>query len=527
MASTYDKTFVSESKTPQPKRIVICCDGTWQSAISLDPKQGCPSNVARLSRVLAKAGTDKDTKEWQQIVYYDAGVGTGEITDYEKKRQGSQGIGLLENVLEAYNFIVNNYSHGDELFFFGFSRGAYTVRSAAGLVSQLGVLKPASMRSFLKLFSEYIKFKDFTKQFIDSRHGQEFARENPDYFITQNTVIQIKVIGVWDTVGALGVPDVGHFYRWDNSSHRKAYRFHDTELNERILHAYQAVALDECRSPFSPSVWKIKTDNKITKLCQCWFPGVHINVGGGSPANADEKDPKGDREQLASISYAWMLDRIRPHLALDETALQAQKSDMLEAAKPRSTGKPEPQGWFWNSVNYFKDTVAGSRVAHQAGYALGLIEDSHSWEYDLMGFPEVRTPNRYHDWKAGEYTVERIHPSVYFRQEYQRELQKTHKNLKIYEPAALKGWVRVYEKHGMGIGMKERKGWTWIKYKADNKGNRLLDGKGEPIVENSLWEFEIGNMPADKSVERWLIDNSWVESIHKEVQMGWRGSESK
>lgn len=219
-----------------------------------------------------------------------------------------------------------------------------------------------------------------------------------------------------------------------------------------------------------------------------------------------------------------MLDRIRPHLALDENALHDQKIQMLEAAKPHPARKPESQGLFWNSVNHLANMVTDSEMAMQAGYALGIIEDSHSWEYDLMGFPENRTPNQYHNSKAEEFTVERIHPSVYFRQEYHRELQKTHKNLKIYEPAALKGWVRIYEKRGMGIGMKERKGWKWIKYELDTKGNRLLDSKGEPAIENSLWEFEIGVMPADKSVERWLIDNSWVESIHKEIQNGWRGS---
>lgn len=88
MARVYDKVFLSTQVPPKPKRIVVCCDGTWQSATSLDPKQGCPSNVARLSRVLAKAGIDQDGKEWQQIVYYDAGVGTGDITEAEKKRQG-------------------------------------------------------------------------------------------------------------------------------------------------------------------------------------------------------------------------------------------------------------------------------------------------------------------------------------------------------------------------------------------------------------------------------------------------------
>lgn len=90
MVRTYDKDFFSRrAEAAKPKRIVVCCDGTWQSATSIDPKHGCPSNVARLSRVLARAGLDRDEKEWQQIVYYDAGVGTGDITAVEAARQGT------------------------------------------------------------------------------------------------------------------------------------------------------------------------------------------------------------------------------------------------------------------------------------------------------------------------------------------------------------------------------------------------------------------------------------------------------
>lgn len=90
MARIYDTDFVSEPGPANLKRIIVCCDGTWQSATSLDPKQGCPSNVARLCRVLAKAGLDEKDSNWQQVVYYDAGVGTGEITGFEKIRQGSE-----------------------------------------------------------------------------------------------------------------------------------------------------------------------------------------------------------------------------------------------------------------------------------------------------------------------------------------------------------------------------------------------------------------------------------------------------
>lgn len=88
MAPVHENTFVSPAAQTVPKRIIVCCDGTWQSSTSLDPQHAIPSNVTRLCRVLAKAGEDKDKKTWQQIVYYDAGVGTGDLTDFEKGRQG-------------------------------------------------------------------------------------------------------------------------------------------------------------------------------------------------------------------------------------------------------------------------------------------------------------------------------------------------------------------------------------------------------------------------------------------------------
>jgi uncharacterized protein (DUF2235 family) len=80
--------FVSEQITSRPKRIIVCCDGTWQSSISLDPKRGTESNVARIARVLAKAGTDEEGRVWEQVVYYDAGIGTGNLGLIEKYTQG-------------------------------------------------------------------------------------------------------------------------------------------------------------------------------------------------------------------------------------------------------------------------------------------------------------------------------------------------------------------------------------------------------------------------------------------------------
>ena len=116
------------------KRIVICCDGTWDSP---ENTKLAPSNVVRLARALLPGASDGVP----QVLYYDPGVGTGDILD--KLTGGAFGSGLSLNVREAYRFIVHNYEPGDALYFFGFSRGAYTVRSAAGFVRKAGILRKA------------------------------------------------------------------------------------------------------------------------------------------------------------------------------------------------------------------------------------------------------------------------------------------------------------------------------------------------------------------------------------------------
>ncbi|RBR10225.1 uncharacterized protein FIESC28_09611 [Fusarium coffeatum] len=503
---TYDKDFISRpTQASKPKRIIICCDGTWQSSTTIDPKKGCPSNVTRISRVLAKAGLDREGNERQQLVYYDAGVGTGDITKVEANRQGSQGLGLLENVLEAYNFIVSNYNPGDELYFFGFSRGAFTVRSTAGLVQEVGIVKSHLMAHFLEHYGNFIRGEDFSKPFSQTEHWTKFLGHSPAAVACPGKDTVIQVIGVWDTVGALGIPDMGHWVTIDNSRFRKAYQFHDTDLSANVKHAYHALALDEQRGPFSPCLWCVKPDNKTTKLVQCWFPGAHINVGGGSSDNAltdeekkEKKQPKGDNERLSSVAYAWMLDRVRPHLALDEEALQMQLADIDGVIQ--SPGDPNMKAW------------------EKQDWLIGKIDDSYTAEYKAMGSAVIRTPMDYYKREEG-YTVERVHPSVFFRQQYHENLNKTlKKKVEVYEPLAMQGWKREYESDGLGKDMKPRKGWTWTKYK---KGTVTPENK-KTMIEKRMWEFEIGNLPDETSVERWLIKKSWnVESYFKAIEEGW------
>ncbi|KAI4647944.1 hypothetical protein J4E93_004355 [Alternaria ventricosa] len=338
------------------RRLVICCDGTWQSSVS--SKDNIPSNVARLCRLIARVGTDRDdaSKKFHQIVYYDSGIGTGNLSTSERRRQGGTGAGLAENVIEAYNFIVQNYEPGDEIFCFGFSRGAYTARAVAGLVSDIGVIAPINMQFFPELYRLYqrneegVDFREtneyrwFTQGKL-SEKGLQMEKEGVDVrnidwhdlkllaevwdirphgeLAVSEGSRKVKVVGVWDTVGSLGVPDlIGIDLAWS----RTKYGFHNVELTEHIEHAFQALALDERRKAFRPTLWYIPKDlvddpNRPTpELKQVWFPGVHTNIGGGSQDAFG--DMKGDSENISTATLCWMLQVISPYLTIDRHAFQ-------------------------------------------------------------------------------------------------------------------------------------------------------------------------------------------------------------
>lgn len=144
--------------------------------------------------------------------------------------QGGLGVGLNENVLEAYNFVVNNYKKGDELFFFGFSRGAYTVRAAAGFVGQLGILRTSSMSSFIQHYAEYMKIDKGRPNFNEYEPWVQYTKQNLDYLKESRENAVIQVIGVFDTVGSLGVPEIGHFWTLKKAD-TKYYEFYDTNLS--------------------------------------------------------------------------------------------------------------------------------------------------------------------------------------------------------------------------------------------------------------------------------------------------------
>jgi uncharacterized protein (DUF2235 family) len=274
------------------KRLVLCCDGTWNSADQEREGVACPTNVVRLAyRVAKRAGTVP------QIVYYDQGVGTGNAIDHLSG--GALGDGLEDNIHDAYRFLVGNYEPGDELFVFGFSRGAFTARSLVGMIRKVGILGRGAVHHYREARTLY-------------RSDERVADAGPTAFRSRHSVtgadaIPVRFIGVWDTVGALGIP-----LRGLRGLTRGKYQFHDTELSSTVAHACHALAIDEHRAPFEPTLWSYVPKPGQT-VEQVWFAGAHSDVGGGyAPPCASD------------IPLAWMLDRARSAgLELDATASRA------------------------------------------------------------------------------------------------------------------------------------------------------------------------------------------------------------
>jgi uncharacterized protein (DUF2235 family) len=255
--------------------LIICCDGTWNTPDEMEAGLPSPTNVVKLYNALAPA----DQAGGEQKLYYHPGVGT-DGTWWDKLIGGGTGKGLDDNIIGAYRWLAAHYRPGDNIWLFGFSRGAYTVRSLGGMISKCGLVDPAPYATddtkvwatIRKIFDAYRADKPSplratkTMPFQNTAAGDNPSKQTPIHFI-----------GVWDTVGSLGIPDdMGFLNLLDNPGD---HRFHDTALSSVVNHARHAVGLDEKRQSFIPTLW---TENSPqTDLKQLWFPGVHGDVGGG------------------------------------------------------------------------------------------------------------------------------------------------------------------------------------------------------------------------------------------------------
>ncbi len=265
------------------RNLVVCLDGTWNTPDQKDQNRQVPSNVVKMARAVEEGRVDQ---QLEQLVYYDTGVGTGGAID--KIIGGMSGQGIMKNILQAYRWLVENYQADDKIYMFGFSRGAYTARSLAGLIGVCGIPKsPDSDDAMNKLINE-AKTAYRTK---DEAKRTKLADAFKSAF--QSAPGKVHFIGVWDTVGALGVPTTGLFGWWT----RRRSGFHDVTLGKHISHACHAVAINERRGPFKPTLWSPESLAEHQTLVQAWFPGVHSNVGGGYADSG-----------LSDRALMWMID---------------------------------------------------------------------------------------------------------------------------------------------------------------------------------------------------------------------------
>lgn len=365
----------------KPRKLIVCCDGTWNRRDSAD----AATNVAKMARALRPI----DDSGISQLIYYHPGVGTGNRVD--QILGGAFGVGLSANVQSAYAFMVDNYQPGDYIFLFGFSRGAYTARSLAGLISLIGLMDKADMELFPKIWEIYhsrpfrdaiahatipatadkpmrVRGADETQaalRAIFPGGGAEGVLEA----IANSRPAQIFFMGVWDTVGSLGIP-YGPLRSWNE----KTYEFHDTDLSEVVAHAYHALAIDERRRPFQPTLWTRPKGRGAWKgakkqvLEQVWFAGCHSNVGGGY------KDCG-----LSDISFLWMAAKAAS--AADE------ETDRPLAFDTDYLGRKIDRGW-------------GALINSSTG----------QWKVLPASVRAVLTPE-----PEGKETCQRIHQSVVLR----------------------------------------------------------------------------------------------------------------
>jgi uncharacterized protein (DUF2235 family) len=265
---TRGRTDRCQAEVSTVKRLAIYLDGTWNSPRSR-------TNVTLLNELTA----DADGQGNPQLLHYDDGVGNA-LGQW--LTGGLFGSGLSEKVVAAYDWLAQTYEDGDAIYLFGFSRGAFTARSLAGMIARHGLTRPSAQPRGQEVFALYRR-TGYATLAPDARH------------------IPIEFIGVWDTGGALGVP----FGRMAGVS-RSSFRFHDTYPSTHYLNAYQALAIDEGRPAFVPTLWTRfhrfgpPFPPWERELEQRWFVGAHTDVGGGGPGSP-----------LAKIPAKWMQDRAK------------------------------------------------------------------------------------------------------------------------------------------------------------------------------------------------------------------------
>jgi uncharacterized protein (DUF2235 family) len=336
------------------KNIVLCLDGTWNGPGSKD-KSGnfTPTNVQKLFEALSGsaplAPTDQEKEFAQsaagdtptaQVGKYIYGVGVSSNL-LAKAVEGAVGLGLVARVVRGYTYLSRVYVPGDSIFILGFSRGAYTARALAGLVTRQGLLdwnamnlQAGSEQSYSAGLAAWQQYKKAVYQddgdVLHSLAGVVSSFQDlfqlglhPAPQLRYTSAVGIAAVGVWDTVGALGVPDLSE---QDGTPVRlDAFQFCDSVLNANVAHGFHAVAIDERRVDFTPTLW-VPRDGVVQVL----FPGAHDDIGGGNSAS---------ESGLSNVTLAWMV-RQAASVGVEFTRMPAGDPDPLGLAHQPWAGTP-------------------------------------------------------------------------------------------------------------------------------------------------------------------------------------------
>ncbi|MBC2776497.1 T6SS phospholipase effector Tle1-like catalytic domain-containing protein [Parasphingopyxis marina] len=378
------------------RRIAFCFDGTWNKIDG-----AYPTNVARVSQSISR----RDPEGNPQIIHYDEGVGT---TRTARLTGGIFGHGLKDNVIEAYHFLVLNYEPGDEIYVFGFSRGAFTARSFVGLVRNCGIVSRRSLHHIRAAFNLYLSRdkeaspgSELARQFrfehcpmLCLPGDKAWRKKAHDYEGTDHDVdLAIKYVGVWDTVGALGIPNNLRLLRFLN----KKYQFHDTALSSFVKRARHAVAADEKRKTFEPSLWSNLADlnaasDSGNRYEQIIFPGTHSAVGGGGPVRG-----------LSDAALEWIFNAARREGLAFDVDSQSPLYDLKPNHRAQLFNANGKLDWSW------KDRLVGVGLGdrHFTGidrtdFHKSLVRRFHT---DAKNLPEVqkyRPPSLKEFWPALE-----------------------------------------------------------------------------------------------------------------------------
>jgi len=249
------------------KNIVVFSDGTGQEG-----GKGANTNIYKLFNMI-------EDRTARQISFYDAGLGTG----LRKVSGNISGVGISKNIRECYTFIFENYEAGDQIYLFGFSRGAATVRSLTSFIHYFGII-PKSRPELIKKAYKIYKIENEAKR---KKKAAEFVSRHHTMWT------RIKFLGCYDTVAALGLP-IKALSVLINMIPGMQHKFQNFKLNETVENAYQALAIDDERKTFHPILWDAE-GLPYQAIRQVWFCGMHTDVGGGY-----------DEQELSDIPFAWM-----------------------------------------------------------------------------------------------------------------------------------------------------------------------------------------------------------------------------